>query len=250
MHHRSAITLLALLLPRAGAAQAPAPLKHAPQPTVPAITAGDLMTRLYIFADDSMQGREAGTQGNVKATDYIAQEAKRLGLVPAGEGGTYFQTIPLKTRRFDETSTFVVAGAALQPFVDYLAVGPHGIENASLASVYGGELGDSTHAVTAEQASGKLVVLAVSGRLNARGLFRGLQGVPGAAAVAIVALDSLPVPFVEFLRRPRTFLDDAQASVPPGPLVLLITSAAAAKLFSTPLAQLAAGAPGAAAAVA
>ena len=33
------------------------PEKHAPQPTSQAITPGDLMTRLYIFADDSMQGR-------------------------------------------------------------------------------------------------------------------------------------------------------------------------------------------------
>ena len=48
------------------------PLKHTPEPTTAAITAQDLMTRLYIFSDDSMQGREAGTIGNVKGTDYIA----------------------------------------------------------------------------------------------------------------------------------------------------------------------------------
>ena len=30
------------------------PLKHDPQPTTPEITPADLMTRLYIFADDSM----------------------------------------------------------------------------------------------------------------------------------------------------------------------------------------------------
>src|SRR5213079_2094692 len=71
------------------------PRTHRPAPTVPAITPGDLMTRLYIFADDSMQGREAGTIGNVKGTDYIADEIKRAGLVPAGDGGTYFQTIPV-----------------------------------------------------------------------------------------------------------------------------------------------------------
>src|SRR5690242_8661733 len=70
------------------------PLKHAPHPTTAAITPADLMTRLYIFADDSMQGREAGTIGNVKGTDYIASEVKRLGLVPAGDSGGYFQTLP------------------------------------------------------------------------------------------------------------------------------------------------------------
>src|SRR6267378_2167548 len=72
------ISVLASLLPVAALAQAPLPLPfpgprtHEPQPTVAAITARDLMTRLYIFADDSMQGREAGTAGNVRGTDYIA----------------------------------------------------------------------------------------------------------------------------------------------------------------------------------
>src|SRR4030095_7101696 len=48
---------LAVLLPTAVVAHQPAqplPLKHAPEPTAAAITPADLMTRLYIFADDSM----------------------------------------------------------------------------------------------------------------------------------------------------------------------------------------------------
>ena len=36
--------------------------------TSPAITARDLRTRLYIFADDSMMGRQFGTEGNLKGT--------------------------------------------------------------------------------------------------------------------------------------------------------------------------------------
>jgi len=64
-----------VLLPATLAAQSqPLPLKHAPQPTTAAISAADLMTRLYIFADDSMQGRETGTAGHLKSTSYIASE--------------------------------------------------------------------------------------------------------------------------------------------------------------------------------
>src|SRR6185436_11478195 len=37
------------------------PLKLAPRPTTAEITDADLMTRLYIFADDSMMGRNDGT---------------------------------------------------------------------------------------------------------------------------------------------------------------------------------------------
>ncbi len=47
--------------------EAEGPLKHRPAATSPEIRAEDLMTRLYIFADDSMLGREAGTEGNVRA---------------------------------------------------------------------------------------------------------------------------------------------------------------------------------------
>src|SRR2546430_5130936 len=92
--HRSCLFLVVLCAPGAAAGQAELPRTHRPAPTVPAITPGDLMTRLYILADDSMQGREAGTAGNVKGTDYIAAEIKRSGLVPAGDARTELHTIP------------------------------------------------------------------------------------------------------------------------------------------------------------
>ena len=66
------------------------PRTHRARPTTAAIAPSDLMSRLYPFADDSMMGREAGTRGNVLATDYVAREFARLGLRPAGENGTWF----------------------------------------------------------------------------------------------------------------------------------------------------------------
>ena len=248
--HRCRLLLLALCAPAAARAQTELPRTHRPVATVPAITPGDLMTRLYIFADDSMQGREAGTIGNVKGTDYIAAEIKRAGLVPAGDGGTYFQTIPLKTRTFDTTSTFAVAGAPLAAFTDFVALGPRPLESQSLAIVFGGEVGDSSALIAPEQASGKFVVLRVHGRgLGLRPL-RAAPGVPGAAAVALVALDSLAPQVLAFLRRPRTVLDDNPAALAAQPPVFLISGAAAAKMFTTPLDQLTPGAPGTTATVA
>jgi hypothetical protein len=82
-------------------AQQPTPQTTAgPGRTVAAITPTDLKTRLFIYADDSMMGREAGTIGNYKATAYIAAELRRIGLEPAGDSGTYFQEIHATTSRF------------------------------------------------------------------------------------------------------------------------------------------------------
>ena len=47
-----------------------------------------------------MGGREAGTIGNYKGTAYLAAEAAKLGLVPAGDSGTYFQEIHVTSARF------------------------------------------------------------------------------------------------------------------------------------------------------
>src|SRR6478672_13370875 len=99
------VALLGLALPAIVFAQAPLPLKHAPKPTTSAITAEDAMTRLYIFADDSMQGRRAGEEGGLRGTAYIEREVRRLGLVPAGDSGTFFQAVPLISRTVDMSAS-------------------------------------------------------------------------------------------------------------------------------------------------
>src|SRR5512135_3438423 len=74
------------------------PLKFAPRPTSAAITPVDLMTRLYVFADDSMMGRDdGGPFGATKATSYVERELRRLGLTPAGDNGGFFQDIGYRT---------------------------------------------------------------------------------------------------------------------------------------------------------
>ena len=220
------------------------PLKHAAQTTTPAITAADLMTRLYIYADDSMQGRETGTIGDVKATDYIAAEARRLGLVPAGDSGTYFQALPLKTRTFDTTSTFVVNGAGLTAFDDYLTFGRTPVSLASIPIVFGGVLGDTLHQLSADQVKGKLVVLRIEGGINSLRAVRRSPVPPGAGAVALIGLESIPPFFMAQLRRPQTFLDDNAVQPPAAAPTFLISQAAAAKMFTTPVDSLALGAAG------
>src|SRR5258708_39292455 len=110
---RTSLAIGLLALPGVLAAQsASLPLKMAPKPTTPAITPADLMSRLYVFADDSMMGRQAGTIYHDKGTNYIAKELARIGLKPGGDNETYFQQIPLVRRVLAQGSKVTVDGRA------------------------------------------------------------------------------------------------------------------------------------------
>src|SRR5215467_11326164 len=114
--------MVTILLPSALAAQAKdLPIKYSGPPTKAEISAGDLMTRLYKFADDSMMGRQVGTEYNNKGTAYIESEVRRMGLKPGGENGTYFQNLPFATRVLDSASTITGAGQTFNAGVDFLA---------------------------------------------------------------------------------------------------------------------------------
>jgi hypothetical protein len=93
---------------------------HAARPTTPSVTAEDLRTRLFIFADDSMGGRALATPGHMKAAMYIAQELRRSGLEPAGENGTYFQTLPVFEVWPDSGMRLSIGDAPLVLWRDYM----------------------------------------------------------------------------------------------------------------------------------
>jgi hypothetical protein len=205
------------------------PMKHAPEPTSAAITARDLMTRLYIFADDSMQGRQVGREGNMKGTNYIAKEAARLGLLPAGDNGTYFQGLPYVQRHFLSSSTLTVNGRSLRWNTDFAAVPTNAAPRAiaGVQAIYGGVAGDTTNEISDAQAAGKLVILSAApagqaGR-GGRGGGRGAGGGGGgggarfadAAAIATVDLQTLSMAAREAINNPQG-QNTAGRGLPPG----------------------------------
>ena len=136
-------------------------MKHTGKPTVPAITPADAMTRLYIFADDSMKGREAGSEGDRRGTRYIESEVRRLGLVPAGDNGTFFQAVPLFTRSLDVASSNLTAdGTALVAAQDYFPIHAGGrhrpMEGAQV--IYAGNTTDTATMTPAAQTAGKVIL--------------------------------------------------------------------------------------------
>src|SRR4051812_39045172 len=121
--------------------------KHTPQPTAAAITPADLKTRLYIFSDDSMQGRQFGRIGNMKGTNYIASELKRLGVKPMGDNGTYFQNLQITVRHFTDKSNLSVNGHKLRWNADFVATPGRGgappRDFSSAQVIFGGVSGDT-----------------------------------------------------------------------------------------------------------
>ncbi|MEO0467546.1 MAG: M28 family metallopeptidase [Pseudomonadota bacterium] len=74
-----------------------------PNSTTVAITAEDLASRTAILADDAFEGRAPATPIGEKTADWIAAEYARLGLEPAGDDGTWFQTVAMVEQTLDET---------------------------------------------------------------------------------------------------------------------------------------------------
>ena len=121
---RLGIVAALLAVPVQAGAQMALPLKRAPTRTQTSISPSDLMTRVYLYADDSMMGRAAGTEYNLKATAYIESEVRRLKLVPAGDSGGYFQNVPLVRRELDPTSGITIEGTTLRQWDDFVPRDP------------------------------------------------------------------------------------------------------------------------------
>jgi len=224
------------------------PLKFAPRPTSSAITPVDLMTRLYIFADDSMMGRDdGGPLGATKATAYVERELRRLGLTPAGDNGGFFQDTGHRTVVADTRSTITVDGQTIangRYFAPVARVGAHAVRE-QLNVIYGGPL-DSIARLTSEQASGKLVMLsAPRGATGGRG-GRGGAGaaIPAAfasaAAILVVQGDTL----VGANAPARGLASDDAARAAAGPLRINVTRAAAQRLLGADPASAAPGTAG------
>ncbi len=58
----------------------------------PDFDAGAIRAHVEFLADDLLEGRGAGTRGYDIAARYVASWFANLGLEPAGDGGSYFQT--------------------------------------------------------------------------------------------------------------------------------------------------------------
>jgi hypothetical protein len=212
--------------------------------TTAEISPADLRTRSYIFSDDSMQGRQAGTAGNARGNAYIAGELARLGLKPGGDQGGYLQRVPLMRYAVDTARGTLQAGSVnLRALQDYFPYQPsfdlpaRPIDGAQV--VYIGTRADSAALPAREALQGKVVVF----RSEANGhSIAGPDMNPAgrlglAAGIVITDVDRLITSFAGYLRAPR--LEMASDAKPPAgvtqPRLIFVPTGAAQALFGKSL---------------
>ena len=90
--------------------------KHLPATNPPALSSiqeSDLRRDLFAMASDKMRGRRAGTLDELRAGAWVAEQARKAGLEPAGDDGTYFQFFSIRRTRVAENSTIELNGKQL-----------------------------------------------------------------------------------------------------------------------------------------
>lgn len=127
----SALGLTASLL---SASVAPASLSAQRRPATPRpgeipaayalIREADIKRDLYAMAGDAMRGREAGTPDEMRASVWVAEQLRAIGVKPVGDDGSYFQWFNMiRTRVSTVSTTATLAGAPLTVWTDFIPLG-------------------------------------------------------------------------------------------------------------------------------
>jgi hypothetical protein len=139
--HKTLILAAALTVAPTMLAQS-APPRKVPA-AMSAITEADLKRDLYILGGDDMRGREAGTLDEMRASMWIADQLRKIGVEPMGDNGTYFQWWQLRRTRIGANSVIKVGNRALTMWNDIAAMG-NAATDLSGTTVWAGDGSDTT----------------------------------------------------------------------------------------------------------
>jgi hypothetical protein len=196
-----------------------------------------LRARIERYAADSMRGRLTGTADNVKATRYIADELRTLGLRPAGDNGSFLQRVPLQTLALDTAAaTLTVAGRTLRPYADYVPrnQGPNARTFDGVPVIYVGVWGDSARMIRGEAVRGKVVLLATPPDDYSVVKIAAQQAFAEAAAIVIANFDLIPPDVMSAITAAPTMPAGAAFPTPVIPSYMHISMADGARLLGVP----------------
>ena len=117
---------LAVLAPSVAplSGQAGAPRRSEIPAAYSAIRKADLKRDVTEMAGPSMRGREGGTIDEMRASIWVAEQYRRIGLKPAGDDGTFFQWFDMTRTRVSVTSSKAsIGGQAMTLYRDFIPLG-------------------------------------------------------------------------------------------------------------------------------
>lgn len=113
------VTLTALIAAMLAAqAQAPRTGGSTGGPALDEIRASDIAAHLKFLSHDLLEGRAPSTRGGQLAAEYLASQLAALGYEPAGEGGSYFQPVPIVESVVDPSFTLTAGAGAPFAYLD------------------------------------------------------------------------------------------------------------------------------------
>ncbi len=74
------------------------------------ISTDRLRAHVQYLASDELEGRGVGTRGEKLTTNYLASQLQAAGVKPAGDAGSYVQTVPLMGSATQPTASLRVSG--------------------------------------------------------------------------------------------------------------------------------------------
>ena len=144
--NRILLSLTALHVAASLSAQSSTPGTRAPTPpaAIASIRESDIKRDLYMLASDELRGREAGTIDEMRASMWLADEMRKIGLAPKGDMGSWFQWWNMRRFRISTTSSSVtLAGRALALWTD-VTPASNAVGDVSAPTIFVSDINDST----------------------------------------------------------------------------------------------------------
>ena len=83
------------------------------------LTLANLKAHISYLADDKLEGRRAGTNGETLAMEYISNQFKTIGLEPKGIEG-YYQPFEINEgKQIGDSTVFIINETALKAVTDF-----------------------------------------------------------------------------------------------------------------------------------
>ncbi|MCC9169042.1 M28 family peptidase [Pontibacter harenae] len=137
-------------------------------PALDAIREDQLREDLFALASDDMRGKRAGTTDELRAAAWVAEQARKAGLEPAGDDGTYFQFFPLRRTHMADISQIQINGKSLKLWQEAWVTSPATSNLQNTSVVWLNSMADTTR----QNIKGKVVAMELQApsRLPAEGM--------------------------------------------------------------------------------